>query len=386
MKRVAHMFLAVWVMTLFLTPVTAQANWTASGIRLNPLQPSMAETTLLSEWEAGLEAANALYGNMFWALDYIDAWTQDTTWENLALARTACILISGYLDEYEYPQLTLTDDQMAELANAGVALDVLGEYYEPDADRLMMHTYFRKHLLPGLDASAIWAHELENVKDYSTAIHAYLQTECDILRYATNYLCLPLYNPEEGEALIRELKATYPVLFPREAVWIAEKEALEEINVSINDETIPTVMGEMDAAILRSISRSENAVLDFKDGMKIETLSIAGAPDTLPVPQWYDVEAAGFICFRYNEDKTLYYPACGDTLVRDDCNIYLQQTDISLEQVEAYMETVSPYAQAVTRTDNSWTVQMKGYHVSVSWENQVVTMTFLGESSTLMYN
>ena len=123
--------------------------------------------------------------------------------------------------------------------------------------------------------------------------------------------------------------------------------------------------------------------MDMEDGIMPEELSIVGQPNILPVPLWYDTELAGFVSFRYNEDKTLTYPVCGDVLEKEDCNIYLQQTDISLEQVEAYMEIAEPYMKAVARNDNSWTIMMEGYSVSVSWENQTVVMIFLGESSTL---
>lgn len=384
MKRAVSLMLVILVMTMALTPVTAQAGWITMAIRHNQLMRSIAESALLGDWKDGLSAANELYRNMFWTLDYIDAWTEDTTWDNLACARTACILVSDYLNEFEYPQLSLSEAQMARLEEVGVDTDVLPEFYAPDEDCLMMYPYFRENLLPRLDTDAIWAYELETVKDLSVAMRTYLQIECDILRYATNYLLLPLYDQVEGEAMMEELKAAYPMVFPQDAIWIMDVEQLETINVELSDQTLPDAMNEWDAAILRAISRSENAIMDMEEGKVPEKLSIQGQPESLPVPLWYDTECAGFLSFHYNKDETLTYPECGDVLTKDDCNIYMQQADISLEQVEAYMEEVASYAKEVARKDNAWTILMGGYDVLVSWENQTVTMSFFGESSTLM--
>lgn len=384
MKRAVLLALVMSVMAVSLAPATAQAGWITMSARRDRLKSSMAESDLVNDWKEGLYAANELYGNMFWALDYIDAWTENTTWDNLACARTACILVSGHLNEFEYPQLSLSESQMEELVEAGVETNVMAEFYGPDEDRLMMYPYFRGNLLPRLDTDAIWAYELETVKDLSAAMRAYLQIECDILRYATNYLLLPLFDQAEGEAMMEELKAAYPVIFPQDVSWITDVTQLENINVELSDQTLPDAMNEWDAAILRSISRSENAIMDMEDGKVPEKLSIQGQPESLPVPLWYDTEHAGFLSFHYNEDETLIYPECGDVLTKDDCNIYLQQADVSLEQVEAYMEEVASYAKEVTRRDNAWTISMDGYDVLVSWENQTVTMSFFGESSTLM--
>lgn len=383
MKRAISLVLVIIVMTMALSPVTAQAGWITMTISHNQLMCSIAESTLLSDWKDGLSAANELYRNMFWALDYIDAWTENTTWENLACARAACILASGYLNEFEYPQFSLAEAQIANLVEAGVDPNVLPEFYGADEDRLMMYPYFRGHLLPRLDTDAIWAYELESVKDLSKAMRAYLQVECDVLQYATNYLFLPLYDQAEGETMMEEAKAAYPVIFHQDATWITDVKQLEAVNVEMSDQTLPDTMYELEAAIQRAVSRSKNAIIDMESGNAFEKLSIQGQPELLPTPLWYDAELAGFICFRYNEDKAPTYPECGDVLTKDDCNIYMQQADVSLEQVEAYMEEVAFCAKEVARKDNAWTIFMDDYNVLISWENQTVVMAFYGESSTL---
>lgn len=377
--------LALVLVAAALMPVTARAGWGTMTTRNSQPAGLEAEAMLRIHWEEGLNAANALYGTMLWALDYIDAWTENTTWEHLACARAACILVSGYLNEFDYPELALSGAQMAELAEADVVTDVLAEYYAPDEDRLMMYSFFRKHLLPSLDTEAVWAYELESVKDLSAAMRTYLRLECDILRYATNYLFLPLYDQAKGEAAMKEWKQACPVVFSPEAAWISDGKKLESINAEISDAALPEISNELNAVILRAIARSENAIIDATSGDGSKRLAIQGQPDSLPVPLWYDPELAGFLVFCYDGNRGLSYPACGDALTKDNSQIYLRQPGVSLEEVEAYLEWAASYARKVERKDNSWTILMRGYGVSVSWEKQTVTMVFMGESSTLLY-
>lgn len=346
-------------------------------------EKEQAATKLIREWEQGLEAANELYGNMLWALDYIDAWTKSTAWDDLACARTACILISNYLKTTEYPSLTLTNEEKAELAKAGVTTDILLDYRLPASTQQEMYSNYRNFLLPWLDTEACWQHELESVKDVVGTMRLVLLMECDYLRLSTNYLYLPLYDQTEAEKQWTSLQERYPTIFPAYSAWVNDAEALEKQNDSLFAEADLTA--ELRGALLRCIEREECALDYLAEDATMPILSIAGQPETLPVPMWYDTELAAFASFRYNEDKTLSFPNCGDMLTKADCNGYWQQTGVSLEQMETYMSSVEPYAKAMKRDENTWTVLMENYTVSVSWENQTVAMLFLGESSTLSY-
>lgn len=382
MKRIPAILVAVSIL-LTVVPGLTQAKQISPP---DQTEYAPAEEHLLDQWIVGLSAANELYRNMSWALDYIDAWTANVSWADLVCARMACILVSGYLAEYEYPYWSLDDDQMLELIEAGVITEVIGEFYAPDEDRLMMYPYFRNHLFPRLDTEAIWPYELESVREISAAMRAYLQSECEILRYATNYLFLPLYDQDKGEALMASLKEDYPVIFPSDATWIADATHLEDINETYSDDILPDIIDELGASMLRAGSRSENALYDFQDNSSTEALSIQGHPDFLPIPFWYDPELADFAFFHFNEDMSPTRLVCGDSLSSEDCNFYFQQSDVTLEQIEAYMESVSSYAKGVTRKGNFFIVLMDDYSVSVSWENQVIRVLFLGEGSTLMYH
>ena len=361
----------VLCMTLAMVAITAHA------------ETEQAKTRLVSEWEIGLEAAEKLYGNMLWALDYIDAWTQSTNWDDLACARTACILISGYLNEAEYPSLTLTNEEKIELAKAGVTTDILMDYSLPVGTQQEMYDYFRRHLLPRLDTEACWQYELESVKDLAGAIRLYLRMDCDYLRLATNYLYLPLYDHAEAEERWSVLQARYPIIFPAEFAWMDDAASMEKLNDDLLVDT--DIPAELNGALIRCVERDKRALEYLIEGAMAPMLDIANQPDVLPIPLWYDTELAGFAPFRYNDDKTMTFPKCGDMLTVEDCNIYLQQTDVSLEQTEGYMDMIRSYVKAMSRTENAWTVLMEDYTVSVSWENQAVVMFFLGESSTLSY-
>ena len=384
MKRIISVVLTLM---LVISCVPAHAGWVTLALnkeKLNNIRDMTAsKEKMISVWGAGLSAANELYGNMLWALDYIEAWVEGKTWDDLVKARTACILIAGYLNGYEFPEMALTAEEQIMLADAGYATEILMDYSRPASNGIMMQQYFRDHMLPSLDTEAIWLYELESIRDLAAVLRSYLQIECQYLCLTTNYLYLPVIEQEnDGERLWATLQESYPVIFPKGTVWESDAAALEKANIEIvfaSDSNLE----EIDAVLQRINAKLQNVIMDMEDGIMPEELSIVGQPNILPVPLWYDTELAGFVSFRYNEDKTLTYPVCGDVLEKEDCNIYLQQTDISLEQVEAYMEIAEPYMKAVARNDNSWTIMMEGYSVSVSWENQTVVMIFLGESSTL---
>lgn len=371
----------VFMLTLLLS--TACAQTISSGEEAS--STLTVEEKLVQQWEAGLSAANDLYGKMFWALDYVDAWTDRQTWERLVTARNACILIAGYLEDYVFPELTLTDDEIGALAEQGFEAAVLQDYSLPQSDQLQMYSYFRTHIFCEVDTESIYAYALENTRELAQWMRNMLLCESEHLRMTTNYLYLPLVETaEEGALLWSELQTKYPLLFPQETAWESDQKQLEAMNAELALAFDQLVEEEL-AVSLSSAARLENALMDLEDGVISEMIFIEGTPAFLPVPVWYDPEKAKYLSYCYEEGKDVLFPACGDSLTAENVSVLFRQEGVSLAELEAYLQEAEPFARTVQKEDQEWILLMDGYALHAQWENDAVEMTFMGEGLTFAY-
>lgn len=384
MKKIAAFILAL---VLMMSCVGAQAGWVDLATKISYLNNMpTSEKKLFDDWCAGLQAANDLYGNMLWALDYVDAWTENQTWDNLITARAACILLAAYINDYEFPSLTLTDEEMAELSRSGVATEVLIDYYRVSYNSSEMYMNFRSNIFCCLEADAVFAAELENVGELADWIRRSLESECEYLSLATNYLLMGMVgDATDGEALWSDFQSKYPIIFLQDTAWQTDAGQMEAVSADIALE-IDALLEEKNALLLKHIADGENTIMDYNDGTPRATIEIEGCPDMLPVPLWHDPLDAKYASFSYGEDKTVVAHVCGEQLSADDCNIIYQHEDVSLAQVEEYMTMLEPYALAMAGEENQWTVLMEDYSVSVSWSENTVQMIFLGEGVTFSWN
>ncbi|MBE5780133.1 MAG: hypothetical protein E7331_12500 [Clostridiales bacterium] len=361
-----RIILCVLLLTCSLTAVYAETT------------PSLtaAEEKLLFVWETNLAKTQDIYQHIFWALDYVDAWTESRSWQDLACARTACMLVCGYIDELEPPQLTLSSEEIVELNEKGYNVEILESYGAEVGLAKQMQQTIRIILVPLLEEDAFYAISMESVVDMSSAMRQELLVYCQYEQLATNALMLPMFSPEEAEVFWQRMKDTYPVLFFADSAWSDDEAALEDANASLDFDIVIT-------AEQRKESREKIIMTDLEDGLLPELIEISGLPAGLPVPVWYDSVSAEYLSYGLQEDGTVIYPACGDDLTPEVCYEMVQQPDISLEQVEAYVELLNP--DRLKQKGNTWVFLTEdGKGVQISWQDQQVQFLFLEDTSSFM--
>ena len=75
---------------------------------------------LLEVWSDYLQTLDQMYASQLWAMDYVDAYLESGSWEDLGKARTACITSAGSLEELAMTEEDLTEEEYLTLAEAGI--------------------------------------------------------------------------------------------------------------------------------------------------------------------------------------------------------------------------------------------------------------------------
>ena len=90
-----------------------------------PAEVQTGNRVLLDDWYRLLQAAEEIYGGTFRVLEEMEAYAQDSTWENLLKARASCSAALVALRQMELPKPQMTQEMIDGYADAGVEINVL---------------------------------------------------------------------------------------------------------------------------------------------------------------------------------------------------------------------------------------------------------------------
>lgn len=336
--------------------------------------------TLQSDWENRLSVTNEIYQQIFWALDYVDAWTQDQTWENLAKAKTACLLLTDYLDAVTYPEMALTSEEKLFLGRNGVSIVYLENYSDLNFICETVRMYVRYYLFPNLEQS-FYVADLLNSANIAASVRKELEYNQDFLYLNTNLLFLPFYTEQEGVAFWQTLQEKYPLLFPSDSVWSTDDEALAN---RVSSLVVPFSNNDQShmEALLQNAARSKNELMDIADNREREKLTITGCPKLIPMPEWYSSNYALYRFIRYVEGNRST-PQCGDVLTTGDCSMEIFLKGVTAQQFEDYIELLTPYTDRMSlKQEHYWLATIGNYGLGLTWSDGIVDILFVNQTST----
>lgn len=186
---------------------------------------------LLDHWTRYLTVKEDIHSRMHWVLDYVDACLADNQWNSLLKARAACNAAAAYLQDYDLPAFTLTQEQCNSLIASGIEVDFV------QAEYLNLPTALRQELNSLASLDALLNHDVflqaswESLSTWSEACRGGLEDLAVYYGLSTNYLLLQLENPE----LWNNFPEQYPTLSQMTAEWEESPDALlEQGNAILN--------------------------------------------------------------------------------------------------------------------------------------------------------
>lgn len=342
---------------------------------------------LLEVWSDYLQTLDQMYASQLWAMDYVDAYLESGSWEDLGKARTACITSAGSLEELAMTEEDLTEEEYLTLAEAGIDAEYQSLAFSGLPDELDdAHLVIRERVLESLESDVFYKDAMEMLEEEVSVQRKKIACMGDYVCAMTNYLLLTVQDYTDEQSYWNTVQKEYLALTAGGPEWKkTEAEVLEAGDSSLDAyEEISLEHAELLSRMEANLYETKQKGQSGEEALEEAAFLIQDTPDFLPAPEWYDSAQAGYASFRKGKDGSLIYPESGDELEGDGFGVYMQMEGISREETVAYMAAAEQYADTVKEEEDVWQIIMPGYEVQVEWEDQVVTVIFYGEDVTFV--
>ena len=334
---------------------------------------------LLDHWTQYLTAKEDIHSRMHWVLDYVDACLADNQWESLLKARVACNAAAAYLQDYELPEFTLTQEQCNSLIGDGIEADLV------QAEYLNLPTALGQELDTLASLDALLNHDVflqaswESLSAWSEACRGGLEDLAQYYGLSTNYLLLQLENPE----LWNNFPEQYPTLSQMTAEWEESPDALlEQGNAILNQyEERLTQMSACVGTSEYTLQLVQEA-LDTQDlTYLIQALhTIENVACYIPMPNWM---LDSYVCtYRITNPGNSEQEAiqAGQEISSAPSGYYVSAS-ATQEEVAQYAQTLASYGFSPSA---GWKEETGAYQVVLLEENVSLIVEWT-EDETVLY-
>lgn len=300
-----------------------------------PAEVQTGNRVLLDDWYRLLQAAEEIYGGTFRVLEEMEAYAQDSTWENLLKARASCSAALVALRQMELPKPQMTQEMIDGYADAGVEINVLLREFDAlesthssmcDTVMLLCYTLEDDVYLKTTVETTIPA-MVEFYREYFRLEYGYLS------QYS-NYLLLEIRSEAEWDkwiALPWLSVCADPWRNDSDEIMAATERTLDRI------QALQTEMGSVLGLSEYTLELVQEAVDTGElDALRRELNRHGDMPGCFPTPQWLpDVVHLYMVMDPQTQQKRLV--RAGEKLTEAPAACYISCGVIEQEQVEAYV-------------------------------------------------
>lgn len=397
------LFAWVLILALLCAPLTACGSRQPSpsgGGPAGAMQPeelSEISHKLLADWYGYISRCEYLYGDMLWALSYLEPFFEDHSWNSLQAARAALCLAERRVELIDPPEtVQMAFDDYDKLIQSGadvgpvqISIDSIPSL---KSSLLLDYRLYRDHLnSPGdeffltyqLDCFESWASLMMQIYEL------YLQT-CAI---ETDYVLLAVDNEESESRFIEAITEKCPQINARRAGLQHDPDALlEDLAVLTNEldrlaDELSVNVGQSQANLDLFLDASEidasggaDALAQYVSSMSADATVLTGFPTALPYPDWwYEQEDEDFLyTWENGEDGEKASIMPGDAIETPPDQYYITWTGVSLDEYQAYLNILGGYgipAEFVTEKEGTHTAffQLQTGSFALIWEETEVS-------------
>lgn len=334
---------------------------------------------LLDHWTRYLTVKEDIHSRMHWVLDYVDACLADNQWNSLLKARAACNAAAAYLQDYDLPAFTLTQEQCNSLIASGIEVDFV------QAEYLNLPTALRQELNSLASLDALLNHDVflqaswESLSTWSEACRSGLEDLAQYYSLSTNYLLLQLEKAE----LWNNFPEQYPTLSLMTGEWEESPDALlEQGNAILNQyEERLTQMSACVGTSEYTLQLVQEA-LDTQDlTYLIQALhTIENVTCYVPMPNWM---LDSYVCtYRItnpgnNDQETIQ---AGQEIFSAPSGYYVSAS-ATQDEVAQYAQTLASYGFSPSA---GWKEEDGAYQVVLLEENVSLIVEWT-EDETVLY-
>ena len=330
--------------------------------------------TLLSDLFSYLYYSESVYGDMLWALSYVESFTDHPTWEALLTARAAVEAAAEDIAAREAPTETITSADYAALLQQGMDVSyvsmLMAQWDEERDMALSVCDMFRKDL--ALDV--FWRRSLQTMsKDVELYRETY-EIKLESAAVNTDGVLMDLGENRQEEAFRNFLKEHCPRIaayrndsYENENALFARANAISDSLETLATRTSEQI-GEKQADIDVLLSADWNVLVP-------EAVPIGGLSAVLPMETLGDGESS---LYRWRKaDGTPSALAAGESIDRAPDVCVITWNGATKETILRYCETIADLGW-----ENSGAAEDGGQYI-LSYELGDSVLYFMWEADTL---
>ena len=351
-----------------------------------PVDPVIDGLTLnlFSDWSGCLKFNDLIYGDMLWALSYIEEFMENPTWDNLQIARTALAAAEESIRSCTAAELSMTTEDYLTMVEAGYDVSVV------EVEAGLLETYQDTLLLDcmnlrnGLYSEIFWQPTFDALAAQIGFMRKRCETELCYLDITTEFLIVTMNNAEKTE-LLRTYIADYcPALTAQHAELPADIDALYTLAAETIDTYRKTVEEESEfVGDSQALAYRMEDIMAGGDTTELQkdAVAIEGLPLTLPWPGW-DIVEADYAYYYFAEDGSPVSPAARETLTAKPDQCAIVSNSVREEDFLTYIEYLDmigvPGENAAQETGTySYQYLFTEYTFVIEWKNETVSIYML---------
>ncbi|MBR1658309.1 MAG: hypothetical protein IJ697_07570 [Synergistaceae bacterium] len=338
-----------------------------------------AEARMLKDLLRYISSSEMMYSDFLWALDYIDKFDREKSWESLQLARASISIATLHIEKHKFPALEMTADDERKFMKQGIDVTFL-----TDADSVFKAEQTAlKNTCINLNNSTMY--EIFFKEDWEicmrNAANRRKEMEYD-LQYLANmadWVLTSLNNP----ATTKRFNSFLEKLSPKTHARQRKKNATLK-NIEADANTLSKKIEELVADDNKIVGAESNRLnimkyaLEKKDLKLIGTpMKISNMPPLIHRPKWFN-----------NKDRNIYYfwkDSNGKSNIPDTCtklervpdSCQIRINNVSLSQVKDYQKELEDeglrcYGSKDEGKKLTLLYKVKGGRFSIIWENEKV--------------
>ena len=340
---------------------------------------------LLADWYGYIARCEYLYGDMLWALSYLEPFFEARSWDSLQTARAALSLAerrAALIDPPEAAQMTFEDyDRLiqsgADVGPVQIAVDSLPAL--KDALLLDYRLYRLRLNSPGEEF--FLTYQLAGFEDWAGLMQQIYESYLQIHAIETDYVLLAVDDLDEEARFIEAITEKCPQISARRPEGVQDPEALLEALTVLND-GLDGLLNELSALVGQSQANLDR----FRDALDLDPsrsaamtgdlVELTGFPAALPYPDWwYEQEDAEFLYTWEDAEgggKVSRLP--GDALEAPPEQYSVKWPGVSSSEYQAYLNVLDGCgisAGFVSERDGTYTAffQLPTGSFALVWED-----------------
>lgn len=319
---------------------------------------------LLVDWYGYIVRCEYLYGDMQWALSYLDPFFEDHSWSSLQIARAAMDLARRETEAAAVPlepQMTFDDYDKLTRSGADVsAVQLAVNSLQSLTDAVSLDYHVLRDCLNSPAEEFFLTYELSYFENWASLMGQMYDIQLRNCAVETDYLLLSIDNGESEARFIEAIAANCPQINTRREGNPQDQDALmtqltqqtDELEMLVGELSDVTGQARANLELFRDMADLDPAdsnmdnVKESISAIAADAVDLKDFPTALPYPDWWYERDSETFMYVWNkkshgeggeDEQTLLIPTPGDIIETPPDQYLVKWSDVPKDAYLSYM-------------------------------------------------